>query len=336
MKRLKPILITGVYRSGTTLLSRILNNHSKLSITYDNVHFMRFCYEQFSPVSNPSNLEKLLINIKQRVEKRMEINWDISPVSESILKYPQINYACVYNEVMRSLIQESEEHQWGEKTMICWSKTPDFISMFPNGKVLHIIRDTRDVLASFKKVTNEPGLRYFDAIFTTIHSMNWALTFGADLPSKNYMCLKYEDLVREPEKMVKQISDFLEVPYEAQMLDVKKFTHRTQKEKWSSNTAYKEKLNNINGKSVGKFRQHLSNIELFLAELIARDMLTRFGYDLTGTSLMFDEWQELYQILSDDFISKRFKTWLRTNDGVEDYPSPPPEIYRKKGLSVIQ
>ena len=41
-----PILITGVYRSGTTYFSRILNAHPDLDVTYDSVNYFRFIIEK--------------------------------------------------------------------------------------------------------------------------------------------------------------------------------------------------------------------------------------------------------------------------------------------------
>ena len=39
---MKPLLITGVYRSGTTLVSDILRKHPDLDITYDSINYFRF------------------------------------------------------------------------------------------------------------------------------------------------------------------------------------------------------------------------------------------------------------------------------------------------------
>ncbi|MGM0411630.1 MAG: sulfotransferase, partial [Bacillota bacterium] len=37
-----PILITGTFRSGTTLISQIMRNHPNIALVYDSVNFMRF------------------------------------------------------------------------------------------------------------------------------------------------------------------------------------------------------------------------------------------------------------------------------------------------------
>ncbi len=127
---------------------------------------------------------------------------------------------------------------------------------------------------------------------------------------------------------------FLEIDFEASMLDHNRFVDRTGKG-WDANTAYGKKKDGVENSSVGKFKDKLSKVEIFMAELIVRNMMLKFGYDLTGVWLSREEWDELYAILEDDFISKRFKHWLKTNKGVEDYPSPAPEVLRDRGLEKI-
>ena len=50
MKYIKnPILITGVYRSGTTIISRILNAHPSIDCTYDSVSYFRYIVKKNIP-----------------------------------------------------------------------------------------------------------------------------------------------------------------------------------------------------------------------------------------------------------------------------------------------
>jgi len=37
-----PIFITGCYRSGTTYISRVLDAHPNLNVTFDSVNYFRF------------------------------------------------------------------------------------------------------------------------------------------------------------------------------------------------------------------------------------------------------------------------------------------------------
>jgi hypothetical protein len=261
-------------------------------------------------------------------------SWDTGPILNRLKTRKKIGYAEIYHEIMSDLIQESPAHRWGEKTMIRWTYIPKFLEMFPKGHALHVLRDPRDVLSSFKRVTNEPGLRYLDAVFTTLHSMSWAATMGNRLSTKRYRVVKYEDLVQHPENTVSAICSFLGIPYESKMLDCTRFKDRGGKQ-WQANTAYDEPLSGVQPSSIGKFSDNLSPPEIFLVEMVTRNVLTHAGYKLTGIWLNSDQWQYLYQMLSDKFVNSRFKVWLKTNDGIESYPSPPPEVQRDKGLEVI-
>lgn len=341
---IRPIYISGVYRSGTTLLSRILDNHPQLSVTYDNVHFMRFCFGQFDPINLRDNYLAVLNNIKERVDFRMKTDFDLGPIIEYLDGLEVVEYADVYHAVMSNLIADSPGNQWGEKTMIRWTYVPDFLGMFPQGKVIHILRDTRDVVASYKRVTNEPGLRYLDAIFATKHSMDWARLEGARLPEQNFLVVRYEDLVADPQYEVRRMCKMLEVGFDERMLDHTRFTDRSG-QAWQGNSAYAEpgavtttadglqhSVNGIKGDSVGRFRGKLADWEIYLAELVARDPLTHYGYELTGIDLDDQGWAELRRVLDDEFVSGRYRYWLKTNQGVEAYPSSPPQVHRTQGL----
>lgn len=323
-----PIFITGVYRTGTTLLSRILDAHSDLSVTYDSVHFMRFCYGEYLPVSEKKNYIKLLQDIKERCEARWERSIDMEPVIKRLDKRENVDYATIYNEVMSHLLLNEGKSAWGEKTLIAWSQIPIFLKMFPDGKAIQVIRDPRDVISSNKKLTYEPGLRYLDACFACLSSMRAAIYYERNLPKDSYMTVRYEDLVREPEETTKQVCKMLNVPFEEAMVNAEKF--RDYKgQSWEKNTSYNGLTNKISDESVGRYLNFLNAVEIFFAEMIDRTVMEHFGYEFEGRLLNHEEWGKLYSILTDEFIESRYRNWLKTNDGVEAYPSAPPRILRE-------
>ena len=114
--------------------------------------------------------------------------------------------------------------------MLCWTKIPDFLSMFPDGKVIHVIRDTRDVLSSFKRVTYEPGLKYLDAVFCYGHNvmirMKPVLEVGGF--SEGYTSEDFATAVRIAEKGYK--SRFVPLhTYEAMPENIRGFIKRQHK-----------------------------------------------------------------------------------------------------------
>lgn len=319
-KNLKAIYLSGLYRSGTTLTSRMLNNHPDLAVIYDSVHFMRFSYDRYDPVTQ---CEELVKEIHERLRLRWNMNFDLNIVLESLSKESKLDYATIYDTVMYDLLlKDSTKKYWGEKTNVCWGPIPKFFEMYPKGKVIHIVRDPRDVTVSYRTYTGEPGLRYLDAAFASRSSMEVGLKNKEKFPEDRFTILKYENLANDPVNEMKRICEFLEVEFDNSLLDANKFTDRENK-LWTGDSSFSEAIIDISNKPVGRYKIKLNPVELFFVEMICNDMLVRYDYELSAKRLNKEEWGELYDIVNDSFIKNRFDHWLKTAEGTEQYPSDP-------------
>ena len=54
------IFMTNTMKSGSSYLSRILNSHPKISMSYDSLNFFRFSYHKYDPITAPGNFNKLI------------------------------------------------------------------------------------------------------------------------------------------------------------------------------------------------------------------------------------------------------------------------------------
>jgi len=318
------IFITGIYRSGTTLISRILNNHSKLWVTYDLVHFMRFSYERYNPVQLQENAETLVKEIHARILKRWNVALDVKSVISVLNASTEITYRTVYETIMESLALQHKGGAlgWGEKTNVCWGKIPDFLKMFPEGKVIHILRDPRAVMCSYREMSYEPGYAYLDSAFASLHSFVSAKQFSKKLGKENYYYLKYEDLVNDPSQTIQSICNFLGIEFEDVLLNALTFTDK-QGERWKGDSSFDKDLRTISKKPLNRWKASAKNIETFFIEMINRPVMHDFNYALSGIHLTKEEWIELYDILNDRIINSRYKHWIKTGEGIEAYPSDP-------------
>ena len=57
---------------------------------------------------------------------------------------------------LKSIFNKDQSLYLGDKEAIAWSKIPIFLNMFPEGKVIITLRDPRDIVSSFKKITIAP------------------------------------------------------------------------------------------------------------------------------------------------------------------------------------
>lgn len=318
------IFITGIYRSGTTLISRMLNNHPKLWITYDSVHFMRFSYGRFDPVSRRSNAERLIKDTAERIARRYDMSMDAAAVMKRAARPGKISYRSVYDAMMDGLMSAYKPgaEGWGEKTNVCWGKIPGFLEVFPEGKAIHVIRDPRDVMCSYRDMTYEPGYSYLDSAFASLDAFQRAAEFSKAYP-KNYYLLKYETLLSEPAAEARKVCDFLGVDFRPSMLDTSKFTDQKGKW-WTGDSSYVRKMNKITNKTINRWKNKASDLEVYFVEMINKEQMPAYGYGLSGTQVNRKDWSKLYDIIyGNKILKERYLRWLKTGKGVEAYPSNP-------------
>ena len=211
--------------------------------------------------------------------------------------------------------------EWIDKTAVLWSRIPDFLSMFPKGKVIHILRDPRSVCASYKKITNEPGYTYLDAAFNTVHAIQSVRRFVKELGPDRILLLKSEDLLTNPEHHVAEICNFLDVPVSDRMMQPDKFGEILG-EDWKSNTSFRGTLSGFHPPSE-YWRKNMSAAEIKFVEMITQPYLSEFGYDADGLPPTKEEWSQMYDFLEDPLIRDRFSKLLKTGEGSEGYRTDP-------------
>ena len=310
------ILLTGVYRSGTTILSCMLGAHPDINFTYGSVNYLRwFVKKQISP----DNYREIVSETKSRLFKRYEKAIDSENIVKAIEEYQgKISHALIYSSIMEDFFQ-SKDKRWGEKTLLEWTNIPTFLEMYPDGKVLHIIRDPRDVMASFKGMTFEPGKRYLDAIFACMHSMDHCLRYKKTLPKSRYYAVAYESLVTRPESELKNISEFLGIKYSETMMDQSMYKDQFGDTlNMSSHTSYNDNKKLL----IGRWKDQLNNLDITLIEGLLSEQLNDFNYcDISGKG---EPIEELLSIITDeDLLKSRFIDYLKTGEGCEEYPSDP-------------
>lgn len=320
----KPIFLTGVYRSGTTLLSQILNQHPDISFTYDTLHYYRFYLNGYNPVEE--NYKKIVKESKKRLKNRFGIEVPAKKIISTLKDVDKIKHKHVYKELMiETFCNGDRSLRWGEKSSLQWTNIPTFLSMFPKGKAIHIFRDPRDVLASYKRFTIEPADRYLDSIFNCLHSMNWSKTRVDALPSNKYKRIRHEDIVTNTERTIENLCDFLEVDYKKEMLDISKSKDRENKD-WKPNTAFDDiKNKKISDKSVGRWKNRLNDFEVVFAEsIIGEKMLSEFDYEISDRKINWEEMEQIWEKIRDTpLIKERLNHFFNSGGGVEEYPSDP-------------
>ncbi|MDD5439072.1 MAG: sulfotransferase [Candidatus Omnitrophica bacterium] len=313
------IFVTGTMRTGSSLITNLLSVHSKISMVSDGVHFFRFIYKQYEPL-NEKNVYRLLRHLRARLYHRFQIEFDYAAVFETIKKI-SFTHAVIYDEIMKYFLRQKKGKEiWGDDPALQWREIPDFIDMFPEGKVIHILRDPRAVLSSWKRGIGPGEFRYLHAMFNCLDCLHYAEEFKRTLSPKNYFPVRYEDIVADPSCWVGKLCDFLDIKFEEIML---------QPERWKdvlSDHVLDLGRSSFDGTVVGfspmranRWKDVIEDWELCLIESFMGDVLVRHGYELTGKPRFRENLMEAFRI------------YAATGKGVNTYPIDPRD-YRGWGV----
>ncbi|MEQ9188372.1 MAG: sulfotransferase [Cryomorphaceae bacterium] len=112
----------------------------------------------------------------------------------------------------------------------------DLLTLIPNGKMIHIVRDPRDVLSSLQTQRWAPSslgqlIHWYKGVMNTWFAQREAL------PADRYLEIKFEDLVSSPKQTLSQVCAFVGIALEANMLELDLGAHHMGRHKDSFTSA---------------------------------------------------------------------------------------------------
>lgn len=212
-----PFFVLGAARSGTTMLRLMLNRHSRLAIPFES-HFLVQVFAEL-PTDRPLEPDEADRMVDLVIAEQNFQTWHLDPtcVRQQLVPLAPAPLAELIDTLYRMEIADSGKPRWGDKTphyYKCWQK---LTGIFPGSKLVHIIRDGRDVVQSLEKVdwhgpTNDDRARYWQSRVQMAHAASSELG-----PHRN-LIVRYEDLVLEAQATLENICDFLGESFEPSML----------------------------------------------------------------------------------------------------------------------
>lgn len=280
-KKDAPIFVVGSARSGTTLLQRMLRSHPNISSPTGESHFIIPLYrkqETFGDLSQIENV-RLVLQEMYRISPRFldtdfhGMNFDIDVLSQEIHDEGRDTLAGIISAVF-------EKNAYGEGKRRWLDKTPYYVlyldmikELYPDARIIHIIRDGRDcALSMFTR-------KYDLDVFNSYRAAKlWKLYVdagqeaGERLGPESYFELKYEDLLSDPVATMQALCSFIEEEYCSSLIDFEKSRDKKSKTPLLSRPLQRGNLE--------KWRTGLTARQIRVFESVAGDTLVRNGYDL--------------------------------------------------------
>jgi len=240
--------VCGSLRSGSTLLHVMLNHHPS--------------------IKNPGEFDFLFDQVTEEggfPEIHAYHEW-LSSHRIFLSKSLVIDKSLDYQSLIESFV---EQLSVAESTLALnvhrgFDRIP---FLFPNAKYIHLIRDPRDVARS------SIGMGWAGNVFYGVDHWlqteeSWKVLQGKVLPEQ-FFAIRFEDLILNPDSVLKDLCSFIGVPYSEKMFD------------YADKSTYSKPDPSL----VRQWETKLSIREIQHVELKAKGLMHDLGYDLSGHPL---------------------------------------------------
>lgn len=285
------VFVVGCPRSGTYLLSLILNAECGIAIPVE-THFIPL-FGRFSALFGDLTDADRRMRLLQCIFDFLEI-W--TPRSERgrspdvIRRYSLLsvrpygsrivaNSSC-YGSLVEQLFKEyARLHgmpRAGDKSAFFRHMPLDTLAdLFPSSRIIHVIRDGRDVSLSWRGIWTGPITLAQSAAEWSAHLLE-KRRWGAANPAR-YLEVRYEDLVAEPERIMALLHRYLGLPQRSAPLSF----HRSELARALAGGQPHEKIASpLDPGNCFKWRKQMSASERELFEHVAGPALAAAGYEV--------------------------------------------------------
>lgn len=283
LQALPIFFILGRPRSGTTLLRTLFDAHPNVATPVECAFIMNMS-QKYSKLTYWTR--EHLLAFYDDLQKHIKFdtwNIDLDKLKTDLLKFEGENtFQTVCKLVYMNFISlfPKEEIKWiGDKNPVYATYTPLLLRLFPESKFIHLVRDPRDNIISLKNVD-------FEGPFTALLAYRWQhsvrkLYYIKKKYPEQFYTIRYEDLVREPEKYYREMCDFLSLPYYGHVFEFyKKQDEALKKFNLEKIMKYHKSLfSPINTSKVDLWKTQLPERDIRITEFVAGRWTKKYGYE---------------------------------------------------------
>lgn len=276
----RPIFVIGSERSGTTLAMAMLGNHPSIAVPEVAWFYPRFRPYLFTygDLNEPKNFrvlaEEMIFGLKTPF-------WgmDVNPatiVDEIVAAAREKSFAGLYCAMLERYAQSVGKTRWGEKTPHNLFFVEEILQDFPKAQFIFITRDGRDSSSEYLRSAFGPT-NIFCAAEIWKACQNAVKPWRARLDKTQWLDVRYEDLVSDPHRILKEMCEFLGEPYDDSMLEF----HTSEIAQRRGKTRDHGPLGSpVSTRYIGRYKRELSLEQQEIFAAVASAELVESGYAL--------------------------------------------------------
>jgi len=280
--------VVGATRSGTTLLRLMLDAHPEVGIPSETHFFHKLIKRGERRRLTPELMADTIITHKRWGDFRL----DPDDLRARLGAVEPFNLSDGLRAFYGLYAEKQGKTRWGDKTpgYLRYMRRIEWV--LPEARFIHLIRDGRDVALSVLPMNWGPET-IIEAAELWVERVTLARENGTTV--QHYMEVKYEDLIADTETELRRVSDFLELPWDAAVLDYHERAEERLKEKArdlprkasrgdqpaaARMASHAMARKPPDPKRIGRWRTEMSREDRETYESVAGDLLAELGYEV--------------------------------------------------------
>jgi len=269
-----PFFIVACDRSGTTMLRLILDRSEEVAVPTESMILVDFAAHADDALETDAEFARLAGAVWRHPKVR---EWGLpgGPPARAGRTGPAAFRAAI-EAPFQAYAELHGKPRWADKTPYYVGELDLVKRVFPEARIVNLVRDGRDVALSLLRVPFGPS-----NVWAAARQWRAAVDAG-DAAQARYgedvLTIRYEDLVADPEPVMRSVCAFCEVAYRPEMLAIEESAAgklAAGQEAW-----FTELYAGIGTRSVGKWRTQMTRAQQAVFVSQASAALRRHGYDV--------------------------------------------------------
>jgi hypothetical protein len=171
-------------------------------------------YEQFGDLAVDRHMHRCLNAVLANPHIASQLV-DADRLVRRVVNGPR-TYGSLFAEIGSQLTERAGKNRWGEQLALVERFAPIVFDVFPEARVVHMVRDPRDrAMALLQSSTRRGGVATATAGW--IESVRLAARNESGYAGR-YLVVRYESLLERPKETLHTVCDFVGIAYEPEML----------------------------------------------------------------------------------------------------------------------
>ncbi len=201
----------------------------------------------------------------------------------------QYSEACALVHQFYAVSHGKTPRVWGDKNNYYISEPEKILQIFPKARFLFVVRDPRDVFASYLDLENlETASKYAPCL--TVSSLEFAKEWARNLSSMHSLAQRlsedrfrfvcYEEIVRNPEETLRSLLEFLDLDFEESVVAPSEKSTFIEREPEDTLDWKKLTAKPPDRRRIGRYLHQLNSRQLSDIATECGVEMNRFGYTI--------------------------------------------------------